>query len=173
MGFKMGIQTCMPVQGKEPKLMSRWNHYYLFVQRNFRTSPKVSFALSTQKKLSVTGLTNPHSVPFILSLSLKVKYCEGGIWDFSDKLLFSMESKAGAICNEIDEPQLAFIIINCYCSRTVALLDWLWRPAVTNNTDQFSHIDNLLFFIFRYSLHLISSRKGNKNRPLLWSILEL
>jgi hypothetical protein len=34
-----------------------------------------------------------------------------------------MESKAVAICNEIDEPQLAFIIINPDCRRTVALLD--------------------------------------------------
>ena len=36
---------------------------------------------------------------------------------------FSMESKDVAICNEIDEPQLAFIIINPNCSRTVALLN--------------------------------------------------
>lgn len=94
---------------------------------------------------------------FILPMSLKIKYCEGGIWGFGDKLLFSMESKAVAICNEIDEPQLAFIIINPDCSRTVALLDWLWGPAVTNNTDQFGHSDKL--FLCLYTCH---QREGKR-----------
>lgn len=106
---------------------------------------------------------------FILPMSLKVKYCDGSIWVFGDKLLFSIESKAVAICNKTDEPQLAFIIINPDCRRIVALLDWLWGPAVTNNTDQFSHVDNQLFLMFRYRLYLMSSegRKGRvENYPI-------
>lgn len=111
---------------------------------------------------------------FILPMSLKVKYCEGGIWVFGDKLLFSMESKAVAICSEIDEPQLAFIIINPDCGRTVALLDWLWGPAVTNNTDQFSYIDNQLFLMFRCRLYLMSS-EGREEMKIVqypWSVVE-
>lgn len=111
---------------------------------------------------------------FILPMSLKIKYCEGGIWVFGDKLLFWMESKAVAICNEIDEPQLAFTIINPDCNRTVALLDWLWRPVVTNDTDQFSHVDNRLFLTFRYRLYLMSS-EGREEIEIIqhtWSIVE-
>lgn len=40
---------------------------------------------------------------FIFFMFLKIKYCEGGIWVFGDKLFFWMELKVVVICNEIDE----------------------------------------------------------------------
>ena len=74
---------------------------------------------------------------------------------------FSQLNERLAICHKTDEPQLASRVINPDCRRTGAFLDWLWGPAVTNNTDQFSHVDNTQFLMFRYRVEtpwLLSSQ---------------
>lgn len=141
---------------------SYWN---LLMQRFLEwgaSSPCLSTCITEN---STTGCTNLHSLQCVVIYSpcaFKGKYWESSVWGSGDKLLFSMESKTVAICNEIDEPQLAVLVINPDCRRTRALLDWLWGPAVTNNTDQFSNVDNTLFLKFRHRLETswLGSSKG-------------
>ena len=68
--------------------------------------------------LSVRGSANPHSVPcgHLSSLCPWKESSVKAAFEFWVTNYFSQtESKTVAICNEMDEPQLAFIIINPAC----------------------------------------------------------